>query len=796
MKRVFLIALLFLSSVCHAQTDTVFWFAPPDLANYAYSDYGETPIRLVFHSYDQPATVRVEQPANPYFPSVNVMLHPYDVDTIGLTAWVDSIETKPVNTVLNRGFYIHSTAPISCYYQCTSDNRETYTLKGRNALGTDFQVLVPRWHVGWGFANEGESFEIIATEDSTQVTVIPHSRTGVTTTVFEGGITSADTVTVLLNRGQSYAMRADSIHIDLMKTRIQSTKPIAVNTTHSQPGYRNSRYLNVGDQLLPTNFWGMHYALFLESPANATFGYNYGVLDYIDTGIYHYTISGTKTDSINGGSVRSLFWSELRPNLLPCDTALFLEFDRPVGMIQESYKPFSAIGCAVLPDIEHSGSHQIAYLRTDNLNVKLNMVIETRHTGNILFNWDSTVLTAADFQPLVGHPSLSWCSKEVGQYLPAGGRMHIQCDSSRFILGVLEYDTASGASYTILTNYATPASVQFNMADTFCQGDSIHFSYTSYNVDHTRLQCPDGSLHEMPYTITNADPSMSGRFWLYGYDTLGLIPVDMDYIDITISPRNSAELHETITRSQLPWERFGILFYAETDTAILRPDPLSMCDSLINYHLHIYDTIHDTVLYYACEGELPVQYEDTLFYQEGQGLFYYTGSHGEDSIVTFILRIIPSSDTSVCDSITEDQLPWFAMDTVFNDTVADYIYHLYNEAGCDSIIHYSLFIFWNGDHCDTVLSYPNVVTPNGDGVNDRFVIGGLIEHNCFKYNELTIYDRYGHCVYHKRNIATETDWWDPAAQRAPSGTYFYYFKAHGVNIWTQHRGVIEVLRDK
>jgi gliding motility-associated-like protein len=221
-----------------------------------------------------------------------------------------------------------------------------------------------------------------------------------------------------------------------------------------------------------------------------------------------------------------------------------------------------------------------------------------------------------------------------------------------------------------------------------------------------------------------------------------------------------------------------------------------MCDSLINYHLHIYDTIFDTVLYYTCENDLPVQYGDSLFYHEGSGTFHFYGSHGEDSIVTFILHIIPSSDTTIRDSITEDQLPWFAFDTVFNDTVSDYIYHTFNEAGCDSIIHYNLFIFWNGDHCDTNLSFPNLVTPNGDGANDRFVIMGLLENNCFKYNELYIYDRTGRRVFHKVNIANDDDWWDPAAQRIPAGTYFYIFKAHGVNIWTQHRGVIEVLRNK
>lgn len=776
-----------------AQTDTAFWFAPPDLSNFAYTNYGETPVRLVFHSYGQPATVTVEQPANPYFPTTRIMLHPYDVDTIGLSSWVDSIETKPVNTVLNRGFYIHSTAPITCYYQCTSTNRETYTLKGRNALGTDFQVLIPKWHIEWGFPHEGESFEMIATEDSTHVWIMPPSHFNDGTIVFEGGITATDTASITLNRGQSYSMRANSASTDLMKTIIRSSKPIAVNTTHSQPSTVPYRYLNVGDQILPTSFWGTRYVPFLEFPTGI--GYSYGALDYIDTGTYHYSVSGIRADSINGGSVWSKWWTELlRPpaSLMSCDTALFLEFDRPVGLIQESNKPACGVDCTILPDVEHSGSHQISYLRTDSLSIKIQIVVNSQAANHILFNWDPTIITAADFQPLVGHPTLSWCSKEVGQYLSAGGVMHIQCDSSLFILGVIEYDTNTGASYTILTDYATPATVRFNMNDTFCQGDSIHFSYTSHNVAYTRLQSPDGAMHDMLYAIPNADTSLSGRYWLYGYDTLGTVTIAMDYIDITINPRNTAELHDTILPEQLPWSRFGLLFYAETDTAIYRPDPTSMCDSLINYHLHIYDTIFDTVLYYTCENDLPVQYGDSLFYHEGAGTFHFSGSHGEDSIVTFILNIIPSSDTTICDSITEDQLPWFAMDTVFYDTVTDYIVSTYNEAGCDSIIHYCLYIFWNGDHCDTNLTYPNLVTPNGDGVNDRFVIGGLTEHNCFKYNELTIYDRYGHCVYHRRNISDD-DWWDPAAQRAPSGTYFYYFKAHGVNIWTQHRGVIEVL---
>ena len=265
-------------------------------------------------------------------------------------------------------------------------------------------------------------------------------------------------------------------------------------------------------------------------------------------------------------------------------------------------------------------------------------------------------------------------------------------------------------------------------------------------------------------------------------------------------------VYDTIVQNQLPHSWHGILFtdsafydsvghpVPSTDTSLFIPGIRPQCDSLIDYHLLLYRNTTDSAIYVLCPDDIPFPINDTINLANDTTIIF-SGMHGEDSTVHYTLIRLSNTDTTIYDSILEAQLPWFAFDTLFNDTVADYIYHTYNEAGCDSIIHYSLFIFWNGDHCDTALTYPNVVTPNGDGVNDRFVIGGLIEHNCFRYNELTIYDRYGHCVYHKRNIATEDDWWDPASQRAPSGTYFFYFKAHGVNIWTQHRGVIEVLKE-
>jgi gliding motility-associated-like protein len=797
MKRVILVITLLLSSVCHAQTDTVFWFAAPDLSS-RNGNQSEPAARLVFHTYDQPAIITIEQPANSFFPTHTISLpaNGQTTDYFMPLYYNSLLATSPANTILNRGLRISSSAPITCYYQTTSSYRETYTLKGRHALGTTFYLLTPVPYQNTPWLENGQSIEIVATEDSTLILITApnyvdtiryneiwwHYNRG--TAVFEDDVMPDSTISIMLHRGQSYALRAKHNDTEIIRTIIHASRPIAVNTTSVDCMSRavegdTTRHSDIaGEQLVPIAFWGSEYLLFNTHSHSEIFR----------------QLSRSNPSPYYHG------WFNLNFN-----THYFID-DRwsfnGVGYIHQ-LDPNLRMGATILPQLDCSGSHQISYLSSDSTSLTIHMTIPTTATDKILFNGDSTVLTAADFSPVPNNPRLSFCVKEVTPFitplgtLTSAGVINIRCDSAKFLLAVIESDSTRGTSYTYLTDYAPSPKLFFNMDSNYCAGDDITFSFDNFNIDSLRILCPDGSVLSVPpYVISHADTSMSGAYIVEGITHNDCHPVVSDTINIHIFDVPRTHIYDTATSGVLPLSRFGTLFFHTTDTVILRPNPTTPCDSVLHYHLFVLPDVSDTVLYYTCESDLPVQYGDSLFYQEGQGTFLYTGSHGEDSIITFILHIIPSSDTTISDSITEDQLPWFAFDTVFNDTVADYIYHLFNEAGCDSTIHYSLYIFWNGDHCDTALTYPNVVTPNGDGVNDRFVIGGLIEHNCFKYSELTIYDRYGRCVYHKRNIANESDWWNPAAQRAPSGTYFYYFKAHGVNIWTQHRGVIEVLRDK
>lgn len=206
-------------------------------------------------------------------------------------------------------------------------------------------------------------------------------------------------------------------------------------------------------------------------------------------------------------------------------------------------------------------------------------------------------------------------------------------------------------------------------------------------------------------------------------------------------------------------------------------------------HCHL----HDSLFAYVCQSEMPYSWGKIVFDEEGTATDTVPGRYC-DTVTTFHLSVIPASDTTIYDTVLENELPRAFLDSLFYDEVENAPFVLFNEKGCDSTIYYNLFVFWNGDHCDSSLTFPTLVTPNGDGINDQFVIGGLLENDCFKFNDLYIYDRTGQLVYHGHNIASEADWWNPDSQRAPDATYFYIFKAHGVTIHTMRQGVIEVLR--
>lgn len=277
--------------------------------------------------------------------------------------------------------------------------------------------------------------------------------------------------------------------------------------------------------------------------------------------------------------------------------------------------------------------------------------------------------------------------------------------------------------------------------------------------------------------------------------TVHAFPCDTVRVRILAVRDNDTILrHDTIVQNALPWTAFGHTFDTAGRYTLVLPGLPPQCDTLVHYQLMVIPNVADTTHSYICPGQLPYTEAGVTVWGDTVFNTVLPGSRGQDSTVTHFIHLKHDSDTALFDTIVESQLPWPFMDSLFTDSVEGRPFVITNEEGCDSIIRYSLFVYWDGDHCDSSLSFPNIITPNADGFNDRFIIGGLVEEQCYPYNELTIVDRTGRVVFRATNICRPDQWWDPAADRSPAGTYFYRFVGHGIHHATQHQGCIELLK--
>src|SRR5690606_30834675 len=138
-----LLFLIFISPfILSAQIDTEFWFAAPDVTKGTLSEpRRDSTVYIVMSSFDQPAEVTISQPANPAFEPIVLNITANGVKVVNLGLFLSLIKTAPANAVLNTGWLIRSTAPITAYYEVRgSNNTDLWALKGKNSMGQKFYV--------------------------------------------------------------------------------------------------------------------------------------------------------------------------------------------------------------------------------------------------------------------------------------------------------------------------------------------------------------------------------------------------------------------------------------------------------------------------------------------------------------------------------------------------------------------------------------------------------------------------------------------------------------------------------
>lgn len=442
-KRFFFILLFVISQQLSAQVDTEFWFGAPDIGHGDLTRRFDLPIVMRLVAFNSSANVTISQPANPNFTPINVTIPAHAVSTVDLSAWVDSIETKPANTVKNFGIRIVSNVPITAYYEVTSTNcgcnPEIFVLKGRNALGTDFIIATQTYQPNAPgiIAQTFNSIVIVATLDNTLVEITPSKNV-------VGHLANVK-YSVLLNKGQTFVVQATS-HVNtshLAGTLVTSNKPIAI--TESDDALGGSNYGGcsdlTGDQLVPVNIFGEEF-IAMGGRLYAPYDKAFILASQNNTDVYQ---NGVWRGTINKGQTMQLE--------VP-DSATYFKATKPVNVTQ-----LSGIGCefgsAVLPPIVCTGSFEAGFVRSSNETLAVNLLVYKGGQNGFKINGASGIIQATDFK-VVPNTNGNWMT---ARYLlnkttyPANKGVFITNDSVPFHLGVLQGDLGSGARFGYFSNY-------------------------------------------------------------------------------------------------------------------------------------------------------------------------------------------------------------------------------------------------------------------------------------------------------------------------------------------------------
>lgn len=451
MKRLIIICLL---STCTmlamAQVDTQFWFAAPWMNSH---HTGEAEFHLIFSAYDHDVKLQIHQPAwnNRLLADTIILANSYCDLIIGPKTdhkqYAEANLEAPYNTIAPRGLLITADYPVSAYYQITHANGEAYTLKGKNALGTEFVVMSQMNFANYptynGYQSHNNSIQVVATQDNTSVTITPTNPI-----IQDDGSTSTAPVTVTLNRGETYAVKSatTTANAHLMGTKVTSTKPIAVTTSDDSVESGNGQDA-VGEQLVPTDMAGTDYTVIPLS--GSTNEYLYVIALNNNTNVTLTNSSTTNTITLSSAGD----WQGLK-----ISDVTYIHADNDVQVFQFINRQGES-GATILPQMLCTGSKHVTYKRIPNSTLcLLNILTQTENISYLTMNGNA--VPASSFKPVPGNATWSYTTFDVTQK-PAAMPVELETQHGVFHLGVVDYTTIPQGTltYGFFSDYATTSSV-------------------------------------------------------------------------------------------------------------------------------------------------------------------------------------------------------------------------------------------------------------------------------------------------------------------------------------------------
>lgn len=456
-----------------AQVDTVFWFAAP----WVTPDHAESvPMAFHFSTFSNPTTIRLRQPASAYDTTLLVpanMLFSKNVSHL-----LDSLESKPADSVINRGFEITSDFPIITVYdfQSSGNNPETYSLKGQNGMGyefvTPFQTLWNNKTLGNDGNGDGiitqpfQFFSVVASEDNTTIYITPKCDVvgghlaNVTYSVF---LAVAGQVYTCQNITQETSVSGQSLAGSVITSNRKVS--VTVNDDSVNPSGGGGCYDLLGDQIVPTDVIGKEYIV------------NKGFLNAgSDESAFIVATENFTSVIIDNGSVvtNALLNQGDTYQYSVTEQLTYIEADKNIYVLH-----MSGYGCelgeALLPPLNCAGSDQVSYSRSNSFSFLLDILCPAGAEGNFLMDGSASSIQATDFSPVPGTGG-AWMGAQIPfttSDVPVGSAPLVINTTDLFSLGVINGSSSGGCLYHYLSQFNRKVITNAGNDTTLCNGEPI-----------------------------------------------------------------------------------------------------------------------------------------------------------------------------------------------------------------------------------------------------------------------------------------------------------------------------------
>jgi gliding motility-associated-like protein len=714
------ILLLFLSNNAFAQIDKEFWFAAP----YANPTNGRIPVYIRFQSFDKPTSIQIEVPANPLFKIISIQLNANSSYSLDISSWLNMIENVQPDVISPKGLHIISTEEIYVYYEIFGSNSygkgtnsDLFTFKGRNALGTEFYTPFQTRFDNYQNLNAYASFDIVATQDNTIISITA-------TQPIIGHVPNA-TFTITLNRGETWSGRAYYTEAINRPTgsHITSSKPIAV-TIKDDSMFKGNNWDIGGDQLIPISQLGTDYIVIKHT-------------DNIDKdNDYVYVLATENNTSIytEGNPIAIAILNTGMQVEIPIKQSFFIHTTKPVYVLHLTGFG-NELAEAILPQINCTGSKKVGFIRSNDEDLVLNILIKAGAQNNFSLNGNTTLIKASYFTPVLGASNWLYASIPLtSAQIPALKPNLLVNSIGYFHLGVMNgLSDKTGFRYGYFSDFGFAG---LGSDTTICANAPIELS-AGIQKDSS-IWSPNGETTERIVTRDSGTYSVVVKKETCLFkDTIHISFFPQPNTKIIKNKNDSICVNKTIvihTNSG-----FSKFVWTTGDTA----DSITVSQTN-TYNVKAKDT-------YGCINTDSVQITSLPL---PNGSIQYTPTDNQSFCASSIIAL--SAPPNLAEYLWYDGSINQYLNTKKTPD-GNYWVTLTDSFGCENTIY-------NEIDCSIYIEVYNLITPNGDGKNDYFQIKDL-QNNTY---ELQIYNSWGALVYSKNPYNNDID-----SGELEYGLYYY-----------------------